>query len=329
MKAMVIVRSEAGSTIEQTDLPEPTVGKGEVKIAVRAASVNRADLAALAGSYVAAAGATGPTIVGLDAAGVVTEAGPGAVLQVGQRVTTLTAGGLAETVVVDSRLPLPLPESWNYEEGAAAILALMTEHNALRTVARLAKGESVFVNGANSGVGQMGVRLARLLGAGRIIAGVRTHRDDEFLSGLGADDVLATREGDFSADLRALTGDVGVDIVVDHVGAPYLAAHIAVIAVRGRIVNVGRLGGGVAPELDLDRLALQRAELIGVTFRTRTVDDRAEIVRALRADLDDRLDSLLPRIDRVLPWTQVFSAQQVVGVDAHLGKVVLQVSQDA
>ena len=133
---------------------------------------------------------------------------------------TLASGGLAERVAVDARLPIRLPGSWSYESGAAAVLALMTGHDALRTVGRLAPGESVLVTAARSGVGQATVRMARELGAGRVIAAARSLRDEEMLRGLGADAVVESGSAGFAAAVLDATDGGGVDVSVDHVGGP-------------------------------------------------------------------------------------------------------------
>ncbi|OLS99482.1 NAD(P)H-quinone oxidoreductase [Pseudonocardia sp. CNS-004] len=326
---MVVAGTSSGPTIEQRDVEAPVRGAGQVLIEVRAASVNRADLAVRAGTHVVAAGATGPTVVGLDCAGVVLDADADSDFTPGDRVMTMASGGLAEQVVVDARMPIRLPDAWSFEMGAAAVLALMTGHNALRTAGRLALRESVLVNAAHSGVGQATIRIAKELGAGRILAAVRSLRDEAFLKELGADAVVATGSGSFAETVLAATEGQGVDVIVDHVGGPYLADHVAAAALKGRIIGVGRLGGAEGT-LDMEALAAKRLEIIGVTFRTRDADEKAAIVAAVRADLTESLHGgrLDPRIDRVLPWTEVLDAQEAVASDSHLGKIVLRISAD-
>ena len=239
---------------------------------------------------------------------------------------TIAGGGLAATVAVDARLPIKLPDSWSFEMGSAAVLALMTGHNALSTAARLAAGESVLVNAAYSGVGQATVRIARELGARQVIAAVRSVRDEGFLKDLGADAVVETGAGGFADRVLSLTDGDGVAVIVDHVGAPYLADHVAAAAVRGRIVGVGRLGGREAV-LDLETLAFKRLEIIGVTFRTRDAEEKAAIAAGVRDHLMDamRAGRLSPVIDHVLPWTDVLTAQDIMASNSHLGKLVLTV----
>jgi NADPH:quinone reductase len=326
VKAMIIDRSGATPAIRQGDIEPPSRARGQVLIRVQAASVNRADLAVLAGTHAAPGAAGAPAVVGLDAAGTVVEADEDSGFSVGDRVMTMVGGGLAEYVAIDSRFPVPLPDSWTFEEGAGAIVALMTEHNALRTAGQLRDGDAVLINAANSGVGQMAIQIARHLGAGRIIAGVRTHREDALLTTLGADTILNTGSGEFAEQVLDASDGQGVDIIIDHVGGPYLADHIKAAALQARLIGVGRLGGAEGT-LDMEALAFKRVEIIGVTFRTRSLEEKVRIVEAMREDLDNALAAgkLKPRIDRVLPWTEVRSAQTLVAGNDHLGKVILQV----
>lgn len=329
IKAMVVAPGKSGPTIERRDIDAPVRGTGQVLIEVRAASVNRADLAVRAGTHVGAGAPPGHTVMGLDCAGVVIEADRDSEFVSGDRVMTMASGGLAEQVVVDGRMPIRLPDSWSFEMGAAAVLPLMTGHNALSTAGRLAPGESVLVNAARSGVGQATIRIAKELRAGRVLAAVRSFRDEAFLRELGADAVIETGAGGFAEVVVAATEGEGVDVVVDHVGGPYLADHVAAAALKGRIVGVGRLGGADGA-LDMETLAAKRLEIIGVTFRTRDADEKAAIVAGVRADLTEALSKgrLDPTIDRVLPWTEVLAAQDIVASDSHLGKIVLRVSAD-
>ena len=323
MKAMVIDRSGSEPAIQEVELDEPAVAEGQALIEVRSASVNRADLATLAGTHVP--GGAGPSIVGLDAAGVVVEAPASSGLRPGDRVMTKVRGGLAERIVVDARMPVVLPEAWSFHDGAAAIVALMTAHNALISAGRLQQGETVLVTAANSGVGHRAVEIARLLGAGSVIAAVRRLRDPGLLRGLGADHVISSGDGDFAVRLADLT-DHGVDVTVDQVGGPMLAPAISASAVGGRFVSVGRLAGATT-SIDLEDVARKRLELVGVSFRTRNADENAAVVRAMTTDLAAHLHEgrLRPLVHAVFPWTAVGEAQALVASDRHLGKVVLEV----
>ena len=332
MKVMMLKGAGATAVLELVDVPAPhEVGPTQIAIEVRAASVNRADLLQRAGSYVPAGGRPEEMPAGIDAAGRVVEVGERVeTIRVGDRVMAMVQGGLAERVVVDAAMAVHTPDAWSDVEGAAAIVALMTEHNALVTAGRLRQGESVLVCGAASGVGLQAVQLSRFLGAGAVIATTRSSRSAELLRGLGADHVIDVGQKDFPSEVRRVVGDRGVDVVVDHVGGPYLAGNVECLAVQGRLVSVGRLAGGLGT-LDMEKLALKRLEIIGVTFRTRSSDEKAAIAAGVRAllETDRAVEPLRPTVDRSLPWVRVEEAYEVMERNAHLGKIVLEVSSGA
>lgn len=327
MKAMVLERVEGGSQLALTDVPEPAVGPRQVAVAVRAASINRADLLQRAGSYMPG-GSPQVLRAGLDAAGQVVAVGEAVkTVTVGDRVMAMAPGGLAERVVVDETMLVPIPEAWSEAEGAAAVVALMTAHNALVTAARLREGESVLVHGAASGVGLQTVQLSSFLGAGTVIATTRSARAADLLRGLGADHVVDVSQVDFISAVSRIKGDQGVDVIVDHVGGPYLADNVACLSVKGRLVSVGRLAGSTGA-LDMETLALKRLEIIGVTFRTREAEEKDAIAAGVRSLLktEGASEALRPTVDRTLPWTRVEDAYEVMERNAHLGKIVLEVA---
>jgi NADPH2:quinone reductase len=328
VKAVFVHPSPDGGSLEVGDAPDPHAGPGQVVIAIRAASVNRADLLIRRGTYDARG--SGLPIGGLDCAGEIVEVGEGvAGLAPGDRVMSMAGGAYAERVAVDARRPVPLPESWSFAEGAASITGLLTEHDALRTGGGMRAGDAVVVLGAASGVGQQGVQLAAHLGASAVVAVVRRERPQAraLLEGLGASRVVAAgTETRFAAEVEEATGGHGADVVVDHVGGPWLAETVRCLAPYGRSVNIGRLGGTTG-ELDLGALAQKRARIIGSTFRIRSEDEIAAVVAALRADVDDALadGALRTRVDRTFRLEDAEAAHEHMAADAHLGKIVLQV----
>jgi NADPH:quinone reductase-like Zn-dependent oxidoreductase len=316
-------QNPSGSVLSMRDLPSPEPGPRQVKIRVRTASVNRADLGQRAGTHQPVNPGSAPVVVGLDAAGDVVAVGRDVTgVHVGDRVMTIASGGLSEEIIVDAALVVPIPQAWTYAEGAAAILGLMTEHNALRTAGDLKPGETVLVHAAASSVGLQCIQLAKYLGAGLIIASVRTDRATDLLRSQGADHVVEVGEAGFADRVLELTDGRGVDIIVDHVGGPYLADNIRCAALLGRLVGVGRLGGAEGV-LDLEALAFKRLSIIGVTFRTRDAAEKAAIVAALLSEVDPAFEALRPSIDRILPWTEVQRAQDLMAANSHLGKIVL------
>lgn len=329
MKAIVIVPGEKGGTLELRDIPEPTPQPGQLLIRVKATALNRADLYQRQGGYPTSATGATPTvtIAGLEAAGEVAGMGEGVTgFARGDRVMTMCFGGYAEYMTIDHRIVVKVPDRLSWQEAAAIPVAYMTEHDALITNARLQPGESVLINAASSGVGVAAIQLAKLFGARPVIAMSGDSAKLEKLQPLGIDHGINYRNENFADAVLKLTDGKGVDIVIDHVGASQFQDNLRCLALRGRLVSVGRLGG-TNSDINLDFLALRRLHLIGVTFRTRTMEERAEIARRFSAEVlpafaDGRLR---PVIDRVFPLADAQAAQDYLASNAQLGKIVLTI----
>ncbi len=329
MHAVLLTQIDGVITPSLSVIDRPELVAGSVRVLVRAASVNRADLLIRAGKYISAAGGgETPAVAGIDACGDVIEVAPDVSgIAVGDRVMAMVPGGLAEEVVVPAAALVPVPRSWSYAEGAAAVVALMTEHNALVTAGRLQPGESVLVHAAPAGVATQAISLARVLGAGRVYGTARSGLHRESLLRHGIDELIDVTKTDFADRTDELTGGRGIDVVLDHVGGPYLEQNLRAAAIGGRIVGVGRLGGSNG-SLDMEELARKRVELIGVTFRTRTDTDKFDIARALRTvDLEGNADALRPVVHGIYPWHEVAEVQNQLADNKHVGKLVLEVQR--
>jgi len=335
MRAAVIDPSR--NLLEVTDVPDPRPGAGQLLVAVRAAGLNRADLAARAGRYVVGTGRTTtatapaePVVAGAELAGEVVAVGPEVTgWRVGDAVMA-QGRGYAELAVVDAALTLPKPEPLSWAEAGALPVALLTMHDALVTNGRWQPGETVVVHAATSGVGVVGVQLALHLGAPLVLGTSRTPAKwpalRAALGGPATDERLVLVEpAELGRRSSELTGDRGIDVVIDNVGATVLEASLAAAAIRGRIVQVGRLGGRHGT-IDLDELARKRVSLIGVTFRTRTRAERVAVVEAARRDLDAALAEgvLRPPVHGVFGLDDALAAQEALARDEHVGKLVLQ-----
>jgi NADPH2:quinone reductase len=327
MKALVIVPGKEGGTLELRDLPKPEPKPGELQMRVRATALNRADLYQLKGTHPTQSRGSF-TLAGLEAAGEVAALGENVSgFKVGDRIMAMCAGGYAEYVTLDARLAAPVPERLSWEEAATIPVAFMTEHNALITHAKLQPGESVLVHAASSGVGVAAIQIAKFFGAGKVLGTAGGPDKLEALASLGLDVGIDYRKDNFADLALASTKKSGVDVIIDHVGGPFLRDNLRCLAVKGRLISVGRLGGATA-ELDMEVLAYKRLQLIGVTFRTRTTEERIEIVQRFVADLIPPLtDGLLrPVIDRIFPLEQALAAQTYMVSKRKVGKIVLKVS---
>ena len=326
MRAVVIARDDSGTPSPRVhNVPEAVPGPREVLVRVIAAGMNRADLSLKTGHFRAITGSGPAEVAGLEMAGEVVDCGADVQgFSRGDRVMAMCSGAQAERVCVDERLLIRVPASVDAMQAAAWPAALMTAHDALVTNGHLARGDHVLVQAASSVVGIAAVQLARLLGADQVI-GTSTSTDKwERLRALGV--TLAVHNGPtLEAAVREATYGHGVDVLIDHLGAPSLAENMASAAIGARIVSVGRMGG-TAGAIDLDLLSLKRLSLVGVTFRTRTIDDVAALISRMLADVAPLLQGgrLHMPIDKVFALEDVAQAHAWMRSRQQFGKVILQ-----
>ena len=321
MKAAVVTPD--GVKVQEVEKPTP--GPDQVLVRVRAGGLNRADLQVASGHSHGAIGGAG-TIIGLEFAGEVEAVGSHVTaLKPGDRVMATGSGGYAEYAVADWGRASPIPaNNMSYEQAATLPIALQTMHNALIGVGRLRIGETVLIQGASSGVGLMGLQIAKLNGAGLVIGTSTNAGRRARLKEFGADLAIDTSEPNWSEKVLAATDGKGVNLIIDQVSASVANQNMKAAAVLGRIVNVGRLGG-FKGEFDFDLHALKRIDYIGVTFRTRSVQEVRDIVKAMRADLWPHVESgkLALPIDRTFPLDQAAEALEHMRANQHFGKIVL------
>ncbi len=321
MKAAVL--GETG--VETREVPAPVPKPNEVLIKVRASSLNRADLLVAAGRQHGPVGGVGARL-GLECAGEVVAVGAEVRgIKAGDRVMSSAPGGYAEYAVADwGRVHKVPANNMTFEQAACYPVALQTMHNALLTAGRLTAGESVLIQGASSGVGLIGLQIAKLKGAA-VVIGTSTHEGRRArLKEFGADLALDSKDAGWPDAVKTATGGKGVDLIVDQVSASVANQNMQAAAILGRIVNVGRLGG-MKGEFDFDLHALKRIDYVGVTFRTRSPEEVREINRLMREDLWPAVEAgkLALPIDRTFPLDQVADALAHMRANAHFGKIVL------
>jgi NADPH:quinone reductase len=321
MKAAVL--GENGLEIREVPRPDPK--PNEILVRVQASGLNRADLLMASGHRHGTLGGAG-AIAGLEWAGEVAEVGAEVKgIKPGDRVMCSGSGGYAEYAVCDWGRASPIPaNNMTFPQAATLPVALQTMHDALITNGRLRNGESVLIQGASSGVGIMGLQIAKLMGAG-LVMGTSTNPERRArLKEFGVDHVFDTKVPAWPDEALAVTGGKGVNLIVDQVSASVANQNMKAAAILGRIVNVGRLGG-MKGEFDFDLHALKRIDYIGVTFRTRSLEEVREIVRKMRADLWPAIEAgkLHLPIDRTFPLDQAAAAQAHMRANAHFGKIVL------
>jgi putative PIG3 family NAD(P)H quinone oxidoreductase len=309
------------------EAPPPALGPADVRIRVSATAVNRADLLQLQGLYPPPAGV--PNILGLECAGTVAELGPEARgFEVGQRVMALLPGaGYAEEVVVHHGSVMAVPATMTDEQAGAFPEVFLTAFSNvfMPGLGALAAREAALVHGGGGGVGTAAIALCREAG-NRCFVTVGSDEKARRCRELGATAAINYRTEDFAERVQALTDGAGVAVVLDHIGAKYLAKNLASLAVGGRLVEIGLMGGAQS-EVNLGLLLLRRLAVIGSTLRTRPADEKAAIVRGLRERFGAALDAgrLAPEIHAVLPLERAADAHRMMKASEHFGKIVLRI----
>jgi NADPH2:quinone reductase len=320
MKAAIL--DDAGLAF--ADLPRPVAGADDVVARVRAVALNRADLGVLAGHRHGSIGGPG-TVLGMEWAGEIVEVGdavPG--LRPGDRVMGSGAGAFAQYARTDHGRVVRIPEGMGFAQAATLPVALQTMHDAVITNGRLRAGEAVMIQGASSGVGLMGLQIARRAGA-RLVVGSSTHAGRRArLREFGADLAVDSSDSAWPEQVREATGGRGLDLIVDQLSGATVGPSMAAAAVRARIVNVGRLAGMKAA-FDFDLHALKRIDYIGVTFRTRSVEEVREINRRMWTDLGAAVadGSISLPISETFAFERLGDAFETMRANRHFGKIVV------
>ena len=307
-----------------TDAPQPTPKGAQVLVKVHACGLNRADLGMTKGHVHGSRGGVG-TVLGMEWAGEVAALGPDAKgVAVGDRIMGSGGAALAEYTLADPGRIFRTPSNMNFDEAATLPVALTTMHNAVVTNGALQPGQAVLIQGASSGVGLMAMQIAKLKGA-RLVVGsstdaMRRGRLKEF----GADLAIDSSDPGWVEQVLGATNGEGVDLIVDQVSGKVANQNLAATKIKGRIVNVGRLGGTHA-DFNFDLHAARRINYIGVTFRTRTPEEIAEIFDEVRKDIWGAVESrkLQLPIDKVFKFDDIAAAFAHMEANKHLGKIVV------
>ena len=328
MKAIVV---QAGG--EEPQLVWQTVADvvsrpGELLVQVMATAVNRADLSQARGNYPPPAGES--EILGLEMAGRIValgEAGGG--WQVGDRVCALLAGGgYAEQVAVHPDMLLPVPDHWSYAQAAAIPEVWLTAFVNLFQEGGLQAGQRALIHAGGSGVGTAAIQLARAAGA-EVYATAGAPEKLATCRALGAALAVDYKQEDFGVAVRQATNGEGVDVILDPVGAAYLARNVQLLRPGGRLVHIGLLSGREAA-LDLGLVLGKSLHLIGSRLRPRPLAEKIAITHAFRAQFWPMLvdGRLRPIIDRVFPIAEAQAAHAYVRRNRNTGKVILQVARE-
>lgn len=323
MRVVKISKPGGPEVLELDERPRPLPGPGQLLVKVTASGINRADLLQRRGMYPAPPGWPAD-VPGLEYAGVVEAVGPDTHLfSVGDQVMGIVGGGgYSEVVLVHEREAVRVPVGFDLLDAAAIPEAFMTAYDALFLQAHLAVGETVLIHAVGSGVGTAVVQLARAAGA-RTIGTSRTAEKLVRAQQLGLD-VGVHAEGDWPAAVRAATGARGVDLILDLVGAPYLAGNLSVIAEKGRWIVVGVTGGTTA-QFDLRALMARRASVTGTVLRARPPEEKITLARDFEARVIPLMEKRLlkPVVDDVFAPKEAAEAHRLMEENKTFGKLLI------
>jgi NADPH2:quinone reductase len=306
-----------------TDLPTPQPAAGEVRVAIRAASLNFPDLLIVQNKYQIKPPL--PFVPGAEYAGVIEAVGEGVKhLKVGDAVAAFAGtGGFATHACVNAALLMPLPPGFAFDDAAAFLCTYGTTHHALMDRAALQPGETVLVLGAAGGVGSAAIQIAKAAGA-RVIAAASTDEKCGFCKQLGADETINYSRGQLREELKALTQGKGPDVVYDPVGGDLAEPVFRSIAWRGRYLVIGFAQGGI-PALPLNLALLKGASIVGVfwgEFARREPKNNARALAELAGWYAQ--GKIKPAIDRTLPMSGLSDAFARMGSRQVQGKIVLE-----
>src|ERR1051325_1208850 len=320
MRAITFDHFGDESVLRIADVPSPALHPDELRIAVRATAVNRADLLQRQGHYPPPPGAS--EILGLEAAGIVSEVGANVRgWREGERVMALLpGGGYAEEAVVHAGSAMRVPDALSDEEAAAVPEVFLTAHHNLFDLARIRRGESALVHGGGSGVGTAATTLLKLAGARVLVPGGSAEKAQQCIAH-GADAAINYRAEDFVEKAQ------GVDVILDHLGASYLPRDLQALNDGGRVVIIGSMGGERTAAIDVGLLLRKRLQVLGSVMRPRPASAKAEIVASFvaRFGADMEAGRIRPVIYRVMPLEEAADAHRLMQTSEHFGKIVLRV----
>ncbi len=323
MRAVIASEPGGPEVLTVTDLDDPTPGPGEVVLDMVATAVNRADTLQRRGLYPPPKGAS--DVLGLECSGVVSAVGAEVTdWSVGDEACALLAGGGYGTkIAVPAGQLMPIPDGIDLVTAGGLPEVACTVWSNVFMVAGLQPDETLLVHGGAGGIGSMAIQLAHALGA-RVVTTAGSAEKLELCRSLGADVTVNYHEQDFVEEARAATDGRGADVILDNMGASYLARNIDALATEGRLVIIG-MQGGAKGELNVGKLLTKRAAVIGTTLRSRPVEEKAAICAAVVEHVWPLLadGTVRPVIHATYPLDQAGEAHQLMEDGGHSGKILL------
>lgn len=325
MKAIIRTGDGGPEVLQLGDAPMPQPTETQLLIDVHATALNRADLIQRRGGYPPPPGES--EILGLEIAGTVSAMGSAVTgWREGDKVFGLVGGGgYAEQAVIDYRMAMRIPDDWSFEKAAAVPEVFFTANENIFTHGRLTAGETILIHAGGSGVGSAGVQISHRAGA-RVFVTASTAEKIAGCEKLGATAGINYKDADFVAEVKRLTDDAGVDVVLDFIGAPYLARNLSILKTWGRLLQVGLIGGSQT-EIDLGTVMRNRLKLIGSVMRPQSLEEKIGITRRFVARWLPELvaGTLHPVLDTVFPLAQASEAHAYMEANRNFGKILLKV----
>jgi len=325
MKSITIDETSPARALVWREVAEPAFKSTDLLVTVRAAGLNRADLRRAVSHFAATEKSSAVAAAGLEFAGEVIAVGADVKgFAVGDRVMAMSSGAFAERAAVDHRFAFHVPPSMSWEAAAAVPVSFITAHNALVTAGEFQPGEAVLVQAASSAAGIAAVQIAKALGASRVFGTAGSAPKLERLQSLGCDVTIDYRKDDIAAAIKDATQGAGVQVVVDLAGGNTVAASVEAAAVRGRLVLAGRVAG-VDATINVDEFSRKQLRMVGVTNRTRTLEERFLVAEQFRRQLIPAFEKgpLVPVVDRSFAMGDAEAAYTYMASNVHFGKIVL------
>lgn len=327
MKAVVIKEPGGPEVLSIEEVETPRIGANEVLVRTRATALNRADLLQRRGFYPPPKGAS--DILGLEVAG--------EVIEVGERVTKakkgdrvcalLPGGGYAQYAAIPEEMLIPIPENLSFEQAAGIPEVFLTAYMNLFQLGRLQEKDRVLVHAGASGVGTAAIQLIREAGAAAY-ATAGSDKKVAITKELGAEDGWNYKQGSFLPWIKEKTNGEGVNIILDFVGAPYFEDNLQSLAMDGRLIVIGTMGGIHVDNVNLGFILRNRLQIIGTALRTQPPSKKIELTKSFAQFALDRFKDgrLKPIIDSVYDWNDVSKAHEYMESNANIGKIILKVT---
>ena len=326
MKAVLLNGFGGREMLAIGEVPRPSPGENQLLVKVMATSVNRPDIIQRQGHYPPPKGES--DILGLEVAGTIEQIGRGVSgWKIGDRVMGLVAGGgYAEYALAYAAHLIPIPDSMSFEQAACICETYITAFLNIFMIGGFQDGESALLHGGGGGVNTAAIQLCQTLTPNAKIVVTASAQKIERVKELGAHLVINYQEQDFAEEIKGYTAGQGVNLILDHVGAKYLAPNMAALAVEGRLVVIGVIGGAKA-ELNLALMMVKRQRIIGSVLRSRPVAQKGKITAEFANTVVPKLadGTIAPLISATFALDEVAEAHEMMETSKHFGKIVLRV----